>query len=303
MHPQFAPRASCKTLWGVTEEMGNCPSGYAKLFARIAADGFNAVETPVWMIADKAAFTAALASAGLGYVAMVNTCTPDPAGPPGATLARPSQKLADHVASFEAQVKEACAMAPLLINSHSGFDGWPLADAAAFFTRALEVERACGFTVAHETHRGRVLYQPWITRDLCRAFPALKLTADLSHFCVVAERVFHEADEDWAAVMAEVARATVHIHARVGYAEGPQVPDPRAPEYEPALTRHEAWWDQILAAQAAAGRAVVTLEPEHGTDGYQQRLPYTGVETASIWDINSWIRRRQEARLRAAAWA
>jgi hypothetical protein len=255
------------------------------------------------MIADKPAFTAALASAGLSYIAMINTCTPDPAGPPGATLARPSQKLADHVASFEAQVAEACALSPLLINSHSGFDGWSLADSTAFFERALEVERACGATIAHETHRGRVLYQPWITRDLCRAFPALKLTADLSHFCVVAERVFHEADEDWAAVMAEVARATVHIHARVGYAEGPQVPDPRAPEYEPALTRHEAWWDQILAAQAAAGRAVVTLEPEHGTDGYQQRLPYTGVETASIWDINSWIRRRQEARLRAAAWA
>ena len=47
----------------------------------------------------------------------------------------------------------------------------------------------------------------------------------------------------------------------------------------------------------------MTLEPEHGTDGYQTRLPYTQVETASIWDINSWLRARQEARLASAPWA
>lgn len=47
----------------------------------------------------------------------------------------------------------------------------------------------------------------------------------------------------------------------------------------------------------------MTLEPEHGTDGYQQRLPYTQVETADLWQVNSWLRARQEARLKAATWA
>ena len=37
-----------------------------------------------------------------------------------------------------------------------------------------------------------MLYNPWVTRDMCRLFPDLKLTADFSHFCVVAERVFAE---------------------------------------------------------------------------------------------------------------
>ena len=36
---------------------------------------------------------------------------------------------------------------------------------------------------------------------------------------------------------------------------------------------------------------------------YQHKLPYTGMETASIWDINSWLRARQEARLKTAPWA
>ena len=152
------------------------------------------------------------------------------------------------MASFEAQVEEALQLRPIKINSHSGCDLWPLDTSRAFFVKALEVEARAGIVICHETHRGRILYQPWVTRDLCREFPALKLTADFSHFAVVAERVFHDGDEDWKACMVEFARATKHIHARVGFAEGPQVPDPRAPEYAEALEHHERWWDQILGA-------------------------------------------------------
>jgi hypothetical protein len=149
--------------------------------------------------------------------------------------------LADHIASFERQLDEAAAMKPMLVNAHSGMDSWNQATAQAFFTRAIELEASYpGLLICHETHRGRILYNPWATRDMCRAFPTLKLTADLSHFCVVAERVFAPDDPDWAEVMVEITRATRHIHARVGYAEGPQVPDPRAPEYANALEQHEA---------------------------------------------------------------
>lgn len=88
---------------------------------------------------------------------------------------------------------------------------------------------------------------------------------------------------------------------RLRYNQGPQVPDPRAPEYATALTTHEKWWDAILKAQAESGNPRMTIEPEHGTDGYQHRLPYTQVETASIWDINSWLRKRQEERLATLA--
>jgi hypothetical protein len=33
--------------------------------------------------------------------------------------------------------------------------------------------------VHHETHRGRVLYSPWVTRDLLPRHPTLTLVADL----------------------------------------------------------------------------------------------------------------------------
>ena len=41
----------------------------------------------------------------------------------------------------------------------------------------------------------------------------------------------------------------------------------------------------------------MTVEPEHGTDGYQHRLPFTQVETADLWAVNSWIRSHEAARM------
>jgi len=44
---------------------------------------------------------------------------------------------------------------------------------------------------------------------------------------------------------------------------------------------------------------LVTVEPEHGTDGYQHRLPFTQVETADLWAVNSWLREHEAARMAA----
>ena len=206
-----------KSLWGVSAVAGNTPCGYERLFRRIAGEGFNAVSCPVWKIEDRVAFSVALANAGIQYIAVVQTCTP-----PGDNNG--SHDLEHHVASFERQLGEAAAMKPLLVNAHSGMDAWSPSVAQAFFTRVLALEDSYpGLLICHETHRGRILYNPWATRDMCRVFPTLKLTADLSHFCVVAERVFAPDDADWKECMVEFTRATRHIHARVGYAEGPQV--------------------------------------------------------------------------------
>ncbi len=198
-----------------------------RLFARIRADGFELVEVPVALIADRQRFSDALQRNGLGYIAQINTCMFEPKG---------SSKLADHIASFDRLVAQALELRPLLINSHSGRDSWDTETALKFFNHALDVERRTGALILHETHRGRVLYNPWVTRDMCRRLPDLKLTADLSHFCVVAERVFDPAsglDDDWEEILDLVADRTRHIHARVGYAQGPQVgrraPRPAAP--------------------------------------------------------------------------
>jgi len=55
--------------------------------------------------------------------------------------------------------------------------------------------------------------------------PELLLCADLSHFVVVTET--HPADWKLTEAIDALADRVIHIHARVGYEEGPQVNDPR----------------------------------------------------------------------------
>jgi len=223
---------------------------------------------------------------------MINTCTFQPE--------LPSSKLEDHIASFKKLVLEAKEMNPVLINSHSGRDSWDFQTAKKYFQVALEFEKENGIMICHETHRGRILYNPWITRDLCKEFPDLKLTADLSHFCVVAERVFDVTsgyDDDWPEILEIISFHTKHIHARVGYEQGPQVPHPAAPEYRKALELHELWWDSILEVQAKLGLTQITIEPEHGTNGYQHLLPFTKMPVGDLWEINNWIKDHESKRI------
>lgn len=77
-----------------------------------------------------------------------------------------------------------------VLQVHSGCDSWSYEQSLGFFKECLQIEQEIGIKVVHETHRQRVLYNPWITRDLLTALPNLKINADFSHFCVVAERVF-----------------------------------------------------------------------------------------------------------------
>jgi hypothetical protein len=123
--------------------------------------------------------------------------------------------------------------------------------------------------------------------------PDLKLTCDFSHFVVVAERLVLDEEPDILALCCEHA---FHLQTRVGYAQGPQVPDPRGPEHALDLAAHESWWDEIWKSPSARGIDVATLTPEFGPDGYLHCEPYTGKPVANLWEINRWIALRQRER-------
>jgi hypothetical protein len=88
----------------------------------------------------------------------------------------------------------------------------------------------------------------------------------------------------------------VHIHGRVGHQEGPQVSDPRAPEFADAAAKHFVWWDAIFAAQRASGRSVMTFTPEFGPPTYMPSLPYTRQPLADLWDICLYMTQQIRAR-------
>ena len=79
-----------------------------------------------------------------------------------------------------------------------------------------------------------------------------------------------------------------HIHARIGHAEGPQVNDPRAPEWKQAVDAHFAWWDNVVARKKKEGK-VLTFLTEFGPVDYMPALPYTRQPVADQWAINKYM--------------
>jgi hypothetical protein len=132
-----------------------------------------------------------------------------------------------------------------------------------------------------------------LTRDLLRALPELRVTCDFSHWCVVSERLI--LDEE-AEILQLLAGHSHHVHARVGYAQGPQVPDPRSPEYGGELAAHERWWAAVWNSMAERGLTRFTMTPEFGPDGYLQSSPFTRIPVADLRELNRWMGKRQRGR-------
>jgi sugar phosphate isomerase/epimerase len=260
-------------LWGVAES-------WEVALPQFAAAGYRAIETPAPPPAERARFRSLLDANGLQYIAMIFTS--------GATVA-------DHLAAFRSQVAAAAELNPILINAHSGRDAWNADDADRFFAEALTIEADMPIPVAHETHRGRATFTPWATARLLDRFDQLRLCCDLSHWVCVCERLI----DDQEAIIRQCATRCIHLHARVGYEQGPQAPDPRAPEYRPHLEAHERWWGMIWDAQAARGMPVSTLTPEYGPPGYLHTLPYTNVPVADLRAICDWQAQRATAQFAA----
>ncbi len=267
-----------KTLWGHV-------GGLEEAIRACQKDGFDGIEgQPPSDKREQVRFRTACAAASLDYIAEICTAgnyVPDRQAAP-----------ADHLKSFHNQAQAALECAPLFLTAIAGCDAWDIGQSVDFFGEAMTLARKLGITVSFETHRSRSLFNPWITRDILRQLPTLKLTCDFSHWCVVCERLIGSEPE----VLAMCAAHAHHIHARVGYDQGPQVPHPAAPEYYPALTAHEQWWVQIWRSQLTRGMTVSTLTPEFGPDGYLQCRPFTREPAADLAEINAWMAARQRQR-------
>jgi hypothetical protein len=263
-------------LWGVTD----APE---VAFPRFKAAGFAAVEF-AHVFYDPAALAALRAAAdahGLRLLPMVYTM---------------GQTVDEHLASFRAQAMQAAGFAPPVINAHTGQDRWSSSERLRFYREVAAICRDLPCPLAHETHRSRCFFSPWSTLEVIEAVPELWLTADFSRWCVVAERLLDDGD---APVLSRIFPRVRHLHARVGHSQGPQVSDPRAPEWAEALAAHERWWDAIWAEQERAGLAATTLTPEFGPPPYMPTLPHTRQPVADLAEICQWQADRQAQRFAA----
>lgn len=204
----------------------------------------------------------------------------------------PGGSVAEHLTSLRQQIEDCLPHQPVFFNAHSGADSWSINETLDFYGQALELEQELGIAIAHETHRLRPFGNPWTTRDVLHEFPALKLTVDLSHWVCVCERLLPDLGD----IINLVARHGHHLHARVGYEEGPQVPDPRAPEWQGHLEAHEAWWDTIWQVQRERGMEGSTLTPEFGPFPYMPTLPFKNEPVTDLEVICDWMAVRERSR-------
>lgn len=189
-----------------------------------------------------------------------------------------------HEAQFNQFLTEAAAIKPVFLNCHSGKDYFTVSQKEKLIKHSHTVSAQSGVPVYHETHRGRALYSAPVTEELIKRIPELRLTLDISHWCNVHESYLADQEETVTLALSR----TEHIHARIGHPEGPQVNDPRAPEWEQAVKAHFAWWDKVVTSKKQAGRQMTFLT-EFGPADYLPTLPYTRQPVANQWDINVYM--------------
>ncbi|GAA5482675.1 sugar phosphate isomerase/epimerase family protein [Haloferula sargassicola] len=266
-----------KTLWGHEGSL-------SEAVAHAREDGFDGIEGPVPPGREKEWFDRL---AGLPWIAEICTCTP-----PGFYIPEPGRSPAEHLDSLARSADAALGGSPLFLTTMAGWDAWNFSEMVGFLEGVVELEAKLGAAIRVETHRTRCTYSPWITRELLRELPEIRLTCDFSHWCVVTERLVLDEDPGLLDLVADCA---AHIHARVGHAQGPQVIDPRAPMHATDLEAHTRWWRHLWKTMAARGETRVTMTPEAGPDGYQP-CDLSGRPLANLREVNRWM----AAHLRAA---
>ncbi|MFC5451931.1 sugar phosphate isomerase/epimerase family protein [Paenibacillus aestuarii] len=259
-----------KSLWGMNGSLES-------QIQQIAEAGYTGVEAAIGYMDNREELSRLLAQYKLELIAQVIT---------------KGNSAEDHIHSFKEQVAYATHYGAILVDAHGGKDSFDRDQLRQFYDAALNVEASLGVPIGHETHRGRPLFTPWTTAALLREFPELKLTADISHWLCVCESYL----DDHAEALQLAAQRTLHIHARVGYPQGPQVPHPAAPEFERELYVHEAFWEAVLVQSQAEHRPFVTMTPEYGPPGYLHTLPFTKQPVSDLWEVCSWMAKRFSSR-------
>jgi len=198
----------------------------------------------------------------------------------GGSQPNPQEHLEFYKRMIDAAAKQNIQR-PLYINNHSGKDYFSFDDNSKFIEHTQALAKETGLLICHETHRGRMLFAAHITRNFLEKYPDLRLTLDISHWCNVHESLLADQKET---IDLAISR-TEHIHARIGHPEGPQVNDPRAPEWEQTVKQHFEWWDKIVERKRRNGEKLTVLT-EFGPPDYMPTYPYTRQPLADQWAIN-----------------
>ncbi|MFP4426394.1 MAG: sugar phosphate isomerase/epimerase family protein [Spirochaetaceae bacterium] len=185
-----------------------------------------------------------------------------------------------------ARLRRLAALQPEFLSSQTGRDYFSFEQNRELLAVADEISGETGVPIIHETHRGRFSFAAHALQPYLEALPELKLTLDISHWCVVSESLLEDQEE---AVTLALSR-TEHVHARVGAPQTPQIIDPRSPVWQSEVSRHLGWWRRVAQRYANEKRDRMTLTVEFGPVPYTTVHPKSGKPLLGQWEANLAIR-------------
>jgi sugar phosphate isomerase/epimerase len=195
-----------------------------------------------------------------------------------------SLSFKESLLAYENDLKRAIVQKPYAINSHTGSDFFSFEQNMKFLKLANDLSNKYNIPIHHETHRGRFSYALPETKRYLNSDSAFRLTLDISHWMVVHESLLAQQQQ----LLDEVMERTDHIHARVGFEEGPQVNNPQAPEWDKALNRHLSIWESIILSHWKTGKPM-TITTEFGPPNYLPTAPFTQKPLSNQWEANVFI--------------
>jgi sugar phosphate isomerase/epimerase len=195
-----------------------------------------------------------------------------------------SLSFKESLLAYENDLKRAIVQKPYAINSHTGSDFFSFEQNMKLLKLANDLSNKYNIPIHHETHRGRFSYALPETKRYLNSDSAFRLTLDISHWMVVHESLLAQQQQ----LLDEVMERTDHIHARVGFEEGPQVNNPQAPEWDKALNRHLSIWESIILSHWKTGKPM-TITTEFGPPNYLPTAPFTQKPLSNQWEANVFI--------------
>jgi hypothetical protein len=190
-----------------------------------------------------------------------------------------------YIRKMENKLLNLSALQPSFINSHTGKDYFSFDDNCKVIEAALNISSKTGVRILHETHRGRFSFHAASLIPYLKKFPELELVGDFSHFCTVSEIMLQGQEE----ILEQIIPHISHMHARIGWEQGPQVNDPFAPEWQDHFTLFESWWQQIIQQKKENGWKYITITPEFGSTPYVPVEPFTQRPLSNQWDNNIYM--------------
>jgi hypothetical protein len=151
-----------------------------------------------------------------------------------------NEYIHDFISRMEKNLLRLISYQPTYIHSHTGTDFFSFDDNCRIIEACMNISET-GIRILHETHRADSFHAASLIPYL-EKFPEIELVGDFSHFCVVSESLLQNQPD----ILDKIIPHVSHIHARIGYSQGPQVNDPFAPEWANHFSVFDGWWNEII---------------------------------------------------------